>query len=270
MRTRFTALAVGGLLAAVLLLPSASQAALKAYKSGGLPTDDSVVGNFEQSPIFGTSNFFVVHTGLLSPSVLRSHGLPDFLTVVLDDPGGGVVEFVNFEYGSDSNTTTNITGFSGPGGFIFIRSLVRTTFPGGQTGRGSTTTKIDWGVLTESNRGFVGVLTGWSTTGGQFCNSEPPFVCTFASFQEDMTVPAILRSSTYDIGTWTFDSTGDFDATGYIDATFNPGLTNTVIFFDGKLFGATLPALPIVGFGALTLGLFVVGARLLMRDGRTR
>ena len=92
MRTRFAALAVGGLLAAVLLLPSSSQAALKAYKSGGLPDDDSVVGNFELSPIFGTSNFTLVRTGLLSPSILLSYGTPDFLTVVmafLRSPAGG-------------------------------------------------------------------------------------------------------------------------------------------------------------------------------------
>ena len=85
-----------------------------------------------------------------------------------------------------------------------------------------------------------------------------------------MTVPAFLRSSTYDIGTWTFDSTGDFDATGYIRETFNPGTFNTLLFFDGKLFGASLPALPIVGLGALAVGLLVVGARSLIRDTRTR
>jgi hypothetical protein len=80
-----------------------------------------------------------------------------------------------------------------------------------------------------------------------------------------MTIPPPVRSSTFDIGTWTFDSNGDFDATGWVNATFDPGTANTQNFFDGKLFGATLPALPIVGFGALALGLLVVGARSLMR-----
>ncbi len=248
-------LSCAAFLAAVLLLPSASQASLKAYKSGGLPDDDSVVGNFDQSPIFGTSNFTLVRTGNLSPSRLPFKGDPDFLTVVLDDPGGEVVEVVRFEYGSDSDRTINATGFAGPGAFVFVRMKTRTTFAPGQTGAGSTTSAIDWGVI-----------SGWSNTGGQFCNSDPPFVCTFAQFLEDMTRPGLVRSSTFDIGTWTFDSTGDFDSVAWVTATFDPGTSNTLNFLDGKLFGATLPALPIVGFGALALGLLVVGARSMMRS----
>jgi hypothetical protein len=247
-----------GLLASVLLVPSASQAALKAYKSGGLPDFDDVVGNFEESPIFGTSNFGILRTSNLSPSVQPTPGAPDFLQVVLEDLDGGIVTIVNYETGSDANSTTNLTGFAGPGGFIFIRSSARGTQVPGQTGAGSTTSSIDWGVL-----------TGWSATGGSFCNSSPPFVCTFAAFQEDMTIPAVVNSSTYDIGTWTFDSTGDFDATRYVTATHNPATTNILSFLDGKLFGTTLPALPIGGFGALALGLLVVGGRSLMRYGRT-
>jgi hypothetical protein len=251
-KTRFSAIA--GLMVVALLVPSVSQAALKAYKSGGLPNDDSLVGNFELSPIFGTSNFGILRTSNLSPSVQPTPGNPDFFEVVLDDPAGGVVSIVNWEFGGDTNGTTNLTGFAGPAGFIFIRSTSRIGLVPGQTGAGSTTSSIDWGVL-----------TGWSSTGGEFCNSSPPFVCTFAAFQEDMTIPAVVNSSTYDIGTWTFDSTGDFDATRYVTATHNPATTNILSFLDGKLFGTTLPALPIVGFGALALGLLVVGGRSLMR-----
>jgi hypothetical protein len=174
--------------------------------------------------------------------------------VVLDDPDGGVVSIVRWESGGNTNTTTNLTGFSGPSGFIFVRSLATSTHVPGQTGAGSTTSSIDWGVI-----------TGWSTTGGQFCNSSPPFVCTFAQFQEDMTIPTVLRSSTYDIGTWTFDSTGDFDSIPYVTGTLNAGTTNLLNFLDGKLFGTTLPALPVVGFGALAVGLLVVGGRSLLR-----
>jgi hypothetical protein len=239
---------------ALLLVPSVSQAALKAYKSGGLPDKDSVVGNFDESPLFGTSNFFILRTVNLSPTVQPTNGSPDFLEVVLDDPDTGQVSIVTMLHGGDTNTTTNVTGFGGPGSFIFIRSSGRISPVPGQTGAGSTTSSIDWGVL-----------TGWSSTGGEFCNSSPPFICTFAARLEDMTNPVKVRSSTFDIGTWTFDSTGDFDATGYVVSTFNPGTTNTQNFLDGKLFGTTLPALPIVGFGALALGLLVVGGRSLMR-----
>jgi hypothetical protein len=245
-----------GLLAAVLLLPSVSQAALKAYKSGGLPDKDSVVGNFQdidQGPVFGTSNNSILRTQTLSPSVTPSAN-PDFFDVAVDDSGGGIITFRAFEFGGDTNTTTNLTGFSGPSGFIFIRSVVRTTFPQGQTGAGSTTSQIDWGLL-----------TGWTATGGQFCNSSPPFVCTFAAFQEDMTAPGLVRSSTYDIGSWTFDATGDFTSDGYVSGTFDAGLSNTIVFLSGKFFGTTLPALPIVGLGALALGLIVVGGRSLLR-----
>ena len=255
-KVRFAALL--GLIAAVVLVPSLSQAALKAYKSGGLPGQDSVVGNFADSPVFGIGNVSILRTQTLSPSVQPSAN-PDFLTAIIDDPGGGVITSLSWETGGDTNTTTNITGFSGPGGFIFIRSLVRTTFVQGQTGSGSVTSAIDWGIL-----------TGWTATGGQFCNSSPPFVCTFAQFSEDMTAPGLVRSSTYDIGTWTFDGSGNFTSDGYISGTFDSGLSNTIVFLSGKFFGTTLPALPIVGFGALALGLLVVGTRLLMRDGRTR
>ena len=73
--------ALVGLLAAVLLVPSASQAALKAYKSGGLPDIDSVVGNFDLSPIFGTSNF-----GILRTVTLSLGDLPDRRARVEHDP----------------------------------------------------------------------------------------------------------------------------------------------------------------------------------------
>lgn len=173
--------------------------------------------------------------------------------MVLDDPGGGVVEVLRFEYGTDASLTINATGAAGPGSFLFIRKKDRTTFAAGQTGSGSTTSSIDWGVI-----------TGWSIAGGVFCNSSSLLCTSLVGIQEDMTIPAVLPSSTYDIGTWTFD------ATGYISGTFNLNTSNIMIFLNGKLFGASLPALPIAGLGALAVGLLVVGARSLMRDGRTR
>ena len=248
--------AVVRLVAALCLIPVSSQAGLKAYKAGGIRDREPLIGNIDfDGPAFGTSNSTIARNPSLSPTVRPTPGEPDFLKVVLDDPGGGVVSVVEFEIGGDSSQTISIQGFNGPASMLFIRSKTRTTFAKGQTGVGSTTGAIDWGVL-----------TGWSEAGGHYCKSDPPVICTFIQFQEDGTIPSIVQwSSTFDLGTWTFDSTGDFDATGWISHTYDPGAANLLIFLEGKLFGATLPALPIVGYVAIVAGLLLVGGRSLMR-----
>ena len=225
------------------LLPTAASAVLKAYDS---------------APAGGSD--FILRSPNLSPSVQGSPGLLTFLEVVVDDDTAGTVDVNEFLLGNVASTTTNLTGFAGPGSFIFTRSVNTyspsdTNFLGGVSGDTSPVgTGIDWGLL-----------TGWSSSGGFFCNSSPPFVCTFAGRAEDMTIPGFIPSSTYDIGTWSFDASGDFLATPYINQTTNGGVSNSMWLLRGKLFGATLPALPLLGFGALAVSLLVIGGRAALK-----
>ena len=224
-----------------------------------LPTTAAAVLKAYEAPALG-GNDFILRAPNLSPTVQASPGLVSEGQYVFDDDGAGTVTINKFLLGANSDVTTNLTGFAGPGSFIFTRG--RTTFnvsPSNFAGGVSGDTSpggagIDWGLL-----------TGWSASGGQFCNSSPPFVCTFAGRQEDMTQPSFIPSSTYDIGSWSFDASGDFLATPYINQTNNGGVGNSMYILRGKLFGATLPALPLLGFGALAVSLLVIGGRAALR-----
>ena len=233
-----------GAVLSVALVPATASAVLKAY-------DSTAIGG----------NDYILRAPNLSPTVIPTPGQLQYGNFVFDDDGAGTVTVDFFEFGSGNSTTTNLTGFAGPGSFIFTRNAntfkpAIGTFAGGVSGDTSPGgSGIDWGLL-----------TGWSSSGGFFCNSSPPFVCTFAGRAEDMTIPGFIPSSTYDIGTWSFDSSGDFVATPYIDQTNNGGVGNSTYLLRGKLFGSTLPALPLLGFGALAVSLLVIGGRAVLKD----
>ena len=74
----------------------------------------------------------------------------------------------------------------------------------------------------------------------------------------------MLASDTYDLGTWNFDAVGYEAAQRHITRTSNGGLTNNGGNYRGAFVGASLPALPLVGFGALALSLAVIGGRSLL------
>ena len=76
-----------------------------------------------------------------------------------------------------------------------------------------------------------------------------------------MTQQSTVQSSTYDMGTWSFDAEGDYEASPYIARTSNGGLANTKQEFRGRFVGASIPALPLVGAAVLTLGLLTVAVR---------
>ena len=50
----------------------------------------------------------------------------------------------------------------------------------------------------------------------------------------------------------------------YIHLTLSGGMSNVGTLLRGAFVGASLPALPLVGFGALALALVVIGGRALM------
>ena len=90
------------------------------------------------------------------------------------------------------------------------------------------------------------------------------YMASRAQLMEETVEPA-LDSGTYDLGTWAFDAVGDYEAaTPWIFRTTAGGTSNQSIIQRGAFQGSALPALPLVGFGALALSLAVVGGRSLM------
>ena len=112
-----------------------------------------------------------------------------------------------------------------------------------------------------------GLVTGFVATGNSFCISSPPLICNQNVSAHGATSETPVYSATYDLGTWNFDSVGDLGPDTYIFVTANGGLTNRTRTINGAFHGTGLPALPLVGFGALAVALLVVGART-MRGSR--
>jgi len=84
-------------------------------------------------------------------------------------------------------------------------------------------------------------------------------------FAHGATIPRTLPSTSYDLGTWNFDAGGNLEAAqGLITRTSNGGLTNNGARYRGVFVGRQLPALPLLGFGALAVSLAVVGGRRLI------
>jgi len=112
-----------------------------------------------------------------------------------------------------------------------------------------------------------GVVSGFQITGRVFCLSSPVGICFNAEFSHGATIPRILPSATYDLGTWNFDAVGDYEAAqGYISRTSNGGLTNNGNLLRGALHGASLPALPLFSFGCLAIGLATLGVRSMRKE----
>jgi len=199
---------------------------------------------------------FILVTNTLCPTTQVTPGIFEG-SFEIDDAGTGTVTLDDYDVTSDRIVEVDLTLFSGPGAFVFVEtSSTQVTSPG-QTGTGSTaksTGAVTWGVL-----------SGFKSTGGQFCLSSPTTVCANNEFLHGATTPSVTNSPTYDLGTWSFDAAGDMEATPYIFSTGNGGLSNTQREWRGVFVGASLPALPLVGFGALALTLVVVGVRTAMR-----
>ncbi len=119
----------------------------------------------------------------------------------------------------------------------------------GQQGAGGIASTIDWGTLSD-----------WTLTGGTYCRAVPTYLCGYASALNLGTVDSEVYSDEYDLGTWTFHGTG-FTGNGYIYRTaVEGGLGNLLWFLRGaKVKDGTVPALPLLGVGAVAVGVFALG-----------
>jgi hypothetical protein len=248
MRLLFVSMAAVG-----LLLSGSARASIKVYdasRENGTP-GDNVLYSFNLCPPIQTTL-----------DILEGH------STIVDD-GLGTVTLIEHAVVTDQVTDISgnqLVGTFGPGAFFFgvgfnTRS---TTIPNvsqtsgiGTHGPSSTApgASVEWGVL-----------SGFTVTGFSYCISSPVAICNENVTPHGMTAISVLNSPTYDLGTWWFDATGDMEASPFIYVIANGGLTNGQSLLRGAFQGASLPAVPLVGFGALACSLVVIGAGALRRS----
>jgi hypothetical protein len=235
----------------ILALAHSAQAAPKAYNS---------------SQTNGSGGDFISTATNICPPVRTTPGILQGRTL-LSDNGAGTITLEEFDIelstfidlGPDVLTIT-----FGPGAFIFIdatqtqaaRGHVSNTSGVGAHGPSSTAplATAEWGIV-----------SGFTVTGRTFCISSPVTICNNGPGPHGSTAPPTINSDTYDLGTWSFDAEGDYQIdTPYIQGTNNGGLSNQRYGIRGTFQGASLPALPLIAFGALALSLAAIGGRALL------
>jgi len=222
----------------------------------------AVVKVYDANAPNGTVGTEFLYTTTLCPPIQPTPGRLQG-SYELEDAGGGTVTLQKFGLKRIVNTNLGPAALNvvfGPGSYVFVTSDSSMKPTEGTSHLGSTapsTGSIDWGVL-----------GGWTRTGLAYCISSPLTICTGGTqVPHGVTVPAPNPDSpTYDLGTWAFDAEGDMDAaTAYIISTNNGGTTNIQFLIKGAFVGGSIPALPLVGAGALALGLLVAGSRAMLR-----
>ena len=230
------------------LLASSSLAATKAYDSShanGRP-GDSILASTTLCPPVQTALDDIIGFSILDDDGLGS------VTLAVSIQGVNVIEL-----GADQ-----LTPVYGPGAFVFLDSKTTST----NAAPGSTPHVGLPGSGTDPGEAAVwGIISSWSLSGATFCISSPVAICNDVTFTHGVTILPTLTSGTFNLGTWAFDAIGDDEATTpYIFRTGAGGLTNNQIVMRGAFHGSSLPALPLVGLGALALSLAVIGGRSLM------
>ena len=183
---------------------------------------------------------------------------------------GGVGRAIVDESGADpilkklvtirtSSGTTLVPGLSG-GIIWFNRESVEGPGPD-QVGTGSSASTITWGDV-----------QGWTITGGTFCMAAPSYICSMAAAVHEETVDAALHSTHYDIGTWTFHGTGfrhqhsGETSDGFIYRTAGSTPGNLQYHYVGSPDqDGTVPALPLLGIGAVGVSVFAMGVASVRR-----
>jgi len=230
------------------LVAGSANAAVKYYdssKNNGSPGDQKRISINLCPPVIFTPD------SLIGYQKITDDGSG---TITLDHTSANTTQITDL--GADI-----LTPVFGPGAFIFIDGQIErkavnhisNTSSIGQHGPSGTgpNQSAEWGVV-----------TGWQASGVQFCIASPITICNQNGFVHGATTVYILPSTTYNLGTWNFDAAGDMEsADWFLIRTSNGGLSNNHYLPRGAFVGAALPALPIVGFGILALGLAVVGGR---------
>ena len=242
-----------------LSLPSTVATAIAFAFLVGVPTSaDAVVKVYDATPPNGTPGDVFLFTITLCPPVEQTPGNVQG-RYVLDDAATGTVTASSITIEQPQSLDLDLLGVYGPGAFVFIDGIVIAQPNAGQTGVGSTSpgSSVDWGVI-----------GGCVRSGCTFCTSSPATICTAGvQVPHGITVPTPpAQSPTYDLGTWSFDAEGDMEAaTPYIFFTSNGGTSNGQYLLRGAFVGGSVPALPLVGAGALAIALAVVGVRAGLR-----
>ena len=186
----------------------------------------------------------------------------------LIDEGTGTVTLAQWALTADSLTDLSgdiLIPIFGPGAFIFIDNGSTRTISTPSTSNTSGVGNHGPSATAPGSTTEWGVVTGFVITGEAFCISSPVSICNQNGFGHGATTPRVLTSTSFNLGTWTFDASGDLQgSTWMMNRTSNGGLSNNMELTRGFFTGSSLPALPLVGFGALALSLAIVGGRSLM------
>ncbi|MEZ4215780.1 MAG: hypothetical protein R3E88_04830 [Myxococcota bacterium] len=218
----------------------------------------AVVKVYDSTPPHGTPGDEFQFSTTLCPPISVTPGAQQG-SYRLNDTGGGTVTVVEIDMQRVTRVDFDATATFGPGAYVFVDAVSFISASPGQTAPGSTapTGTVDWGIL-----------GGWANTGVGFCVASPQTICTAGAQLPHGATTRLspITSPTFDLGTWTFDAGGDFQAaSNYVWGTFNGGLSNRQSLLRGAFVGGSVPALPLVGVGALALGLLAAGARAGLR-----
>jgi hypothetical protein len=238
----------------VLGLAGSAQAAVKFYSSDR--------NNGERGDQFRIS------IGTCPPVVSTPDSLGGYIEI--SDDGLGTVTLEQFLQCCGGAGVTDLgpsvlNPLFGPGAFFFaVGSSTRTI--------SAPHVSLSSGIGTHGPSGTApgqsaewGVVSGFELTGFAFCVSSPVAICNENNLSHGATIDSMLASNTYNLGTWNFDTVGDLEAEAvFIVNTNNGGLSNNLQLIQGTFQGASLPALPLVGFTALALGLLTIGGRSLL------
>ena len=173
---------------------------------------------------------------------------------LIDDSGAApVLKKLLIVSGGASGRTVIVPQLSG--GFIWFNEQSILAPADNQTGSGSTASSITWGDL-----------TGWTITGAVFCHAIPSYVCDLAQSVNDDTIDAVLISTHYDIGTWTFHGTGFTNPEGFIHRTSTSDEGNLMYMLRGhEAADGTVPALPLLGISAVGVSVLAMGVASMRR-----
>lgn len=185
-------------------------------------------------------------------------------SVALIDAGGGPNPVLRrFVRAVDQTTTVDVPSLSiaifvssnfrdGPDVLDQIHGNPVAAFTG--TGNTAAGTTIRWGVV-----------TGWTHTGSNWCNSNPAVVCSLAMLMDEATAEPRFNSEFYDLGTWNFHGTG-FTAFPFINSYSTNSFGNTALWVRGfRTRDGTVPALPLLGIATLGASLVAGGVAALSR-----